>query len=120
MDNQALSNALGVQVQSPEAHGGPGGTATDSSRRNSRPPSKKPGSSGRSTRGGGKNSAAKDLKDPELYEALMKECVQEEALMAEANHQGRKKTKIYKAPSFVTQYLARNDVRPMKKVFRSS
>ena len=99
-----------------------------SPRRSSRP--KKSSNSGRGSADKGKGKGkGKDLKDPELYEALMKQCVLEESLMAEANNGGGGSSgikrpgsssghQIYKAPAFVTQYLARNDVRPLKKVKR--
>ncbi len=45
-----------------------------------------------------------DLRDPELYSALMQECVREES------------SKNYVAPPLITNYLIRNDIRPLKKV----
>ena len=79
--------------------------------RNSR--SKRTSKAGSGSGKGSKVSKGADLKDPELYEALMKQCVLEESLMAA---EATSSKAVYKAPGFVTQYLARNDVRPLKKV----
>ncbi len=46
------------------------------------------------------------LRDPDLYAALMEECVKEES-----TPKGRE----YVPPALVTNYLIRNDVRPLKK-----
>ena len=54
------------------------------------------------------------LNDPELYHRLMKECSEEERSIAGSGGA----VKPYVAPSFVTEYLKQNDVRPLKKVFK--
>ena len=51
------------------------------------------------------------LNDPDLYHRLMKECSEEERSISAAVA-----AKPYVAPSFVTEYLKQNDVRPLKKV----
>ena len=52
------------------------------------------------------------LNDPELYHRLMKECSEEERSIAGPVAASGP----YVAPSFVTEYLKQNDVRPLKKV----
>ena len=53
------------------------------------------------------------LDDPDLYHRLMKECSEEERSIAGPVAASGP----YVAPSFVTEYLKQNDVRPLKKVF---
>ena len=53
------------------------------------------------------------LSDPDLYHRLMKECSEEERSIAGSVAAAAP----YVAPSFVTEYLKQNDVRPLKKVF---
>ena len=48
------------------------------------------------------------LRDPELYQALMAECSKEE--------RSTQQKREYVAPELVVNYLAANDVRPLKKV----
>lgn len=53
------------------------------------------------------------LNDPDLYHRLMKECSEEERSIAAS---AAVAAAPYVAPSFVTEYLKQNDVRPLKKV----
>lgn len=50
------------------------------------------------------------LRDPDFYHRLMTECSKEEKMVSQ------QRGGEYHAPKFITDYLKRNDVRPLKKV----